>query len=305
MKKNIESRSFGKQKHIRTNMKNDTKYDNKHDSKYDNKNNNKHERIGSMNYMDSREEKESNLKENQIEGRNPVMEALESGRPIDKIFIAEGVKDHFSNRMYEHARNRGIVVQRVDRTVLDRMTATGSHQGIIALGAAKEYVGVDDILSIASERKEAPFVIILDGITDPHNTGSIIRTAEACGVHGVIIPKRRAAGLTPIVEKASAGALEHMAVAKVANIPQTIDILKDRGLWIAGAEMNGAVLYSKADMKGPIALVIGSEGEGIGRLTASRCDFLLKIPMLGRISSLNASAAAAVLMYEVSRQRNL
>lgn len=241
--------------------------------------------------------------DNQIEGKNPVLEALESGRPIDKIYLANGIKDKFSFKMFEHANKRGIVVQRVEKMVLDRMSVTSSHQGVIAIGAAKEYVEVEDILMHAVSKNEDPFIVILDGITDPHNTGSIIRSADACGVHGVIIPKRRAAGLTPVVEKASAGALEHMLVSKVTNIPQTIDILKEKGLWIAGTEMEANTLYYKTDLKGPLAVVIGSEGEGMGRLTASKCDFLLKIPMMGRISSLNASAAAAVLMFEVLRQR--
>ena len=242
-------------------------------------------------------------REDLIEGRNAVTEALRAGRPIDKIFIARGDTDRTLGHIVAKAKEAGIVVAEADRRKLDAMSATGAHQGVVALAAVREYCTVDDILALAQERGEDPFVIVCDEIADPHNLGAIIRTAECAGAHGVIIPKRRSAGLTAVVDKASAGAAEHMLVARVPNIPAALKELKEHGLWVYGtaADANGALW--KTDMKGPICLVIGSEGFGMGRLVAESCDFTVSIPLLGKVTSLNASAAAAVMIYEVLRQR--
>lgn len=241
---------------------------------------------------------------NQIEGRNPVIEALKSGRPIEKILIAKGDVSGSIREIIGIAKEKKLVIQNVDRKKLNEMSASHAHQGVIAITAAHHYVQVQDIIEKARGKGEDPFVVILDEITDPHNLGSILRTADACGVHGVIIPKRRSVGLTPVVAKSSAGAIEYVPVAKVSNIAQTIEVLKEEGFWVAGAEMEGREYYYEADLKGPMAIVIGSEGKGIGRLIKEKCDFLLKIPMRGRVSSLNAAVAGAILMYEVRRQRD-
>jgi len=242
-------------------------------------------------------------REDLIEGRNAVTEALRAGRPIDKIFVARGDTDRTLGHIVAKAKEAGIVVAEADRRKLDAMSATGAHQGVVALAAVREYCSVDDILALARERGEDPFVIVCDEIADPHNLGAILRTAECAGVHGVVIPKRRSAGLTAVVDKASAGAAEHMLVARVPNIPAALKELKEQGLWVYGtaAEANGALW--KTDMKGPICLVIGSEGFGMGRLVAESCDFTVSIPLLGKVTSLNASAAAAIMIYEVLRQR--
>lgn len=242
-------------------------------------------------------------REDLIEGRNAVTEALRAGRPIDKIFVARGDTDRTLGHIVAKAKEAGIVVAEADRRKLDAMSATGAHQGVVALAAVREYCSVDDILALARERGEDPFVIVCDEIADPHNLGAILRTAECAGVHGVVIPKRRSAGLTAVVDKASAGAAEHMLVARVPNIPAALKELKEQGLWVYGtaADANGALW--KTDMKGPICLVIGSEGFGMGRLVAESCDFTVSIPLLGKVTSLNASAAAAVMIYEVLRQR--
>lgn len=238
-----------------------------------------------------------------LEGRNPVLEAIKSGRPINKLLVARGEREGSINYIIAHAREKGIVVQEVDRSKLDSITTTYSHQGVIAFVSVKEYVEVDDILDIARQKGEQPFILILDEITDAHNLGSILRTADAAGVHGVIIPKRRAIGLTAAVAKASAGAVEYVPVARVTNIAQTIDYLKKRNIWVAGTDSSGEKSFFRSDLKGPLALVIGSEGEGMGKLVREKCDFVVNIPMKGRISSLNASVAAAVVMYEVLKQR--
>ena len=238
-----------------------------------------------------------------IEGRNAVIEALRAGRAIDKIYLAKGETDKALGHIASTARAAGTVVVETDRHKLDAMSFTGAHQGVVAVCAVREYVTVDDILEIAKERNEAPFVIICDEISDPHNLGAIIRTAECVGAHGVIIPKRRSAGLTAIVGKASAGAAEHMAVARVPNITAAIKELKEAGLWIYGTAAEGSSQLWRTDFSGPIGLVIGSEGEGMSRLVAESCDFTVSIPLRGKVSSLNASAAAAVLMYEVLHQR--
>ncbi len=241
--------------------------------------------------------------EENIEGRNAVLEALRSGRPIGKILVAEGSRPGPLQELRRLARERGVLVQEVERMRLDRMSLTGKHQGVIALALAKEYVTVDDILRVARERQEEPFLLVLDGIEDPHNLGALIRTAEGAGVHGVVVPKRRAAPLTAAVGRASAGALEYMAVAQVPNLARCIEDLKSRGLWVVGADPQGEQVYTDADLTGPIAVVIGSEGKGIHRLVKEKCDFLVTLPMRGRISSLNASVAGSLVMYEIVRQR--
>ena len=240
-----------------------------------------------------------------IEGRNAVTEALRAGTPIDKIFIARGETDKTLGHIASTARAAGVVVVEADRRKLDYMSATKAHQGVIALAAVREYANVEDILSAARERGEAPLLVVCDEISDPHNLGAILRTAECVGAHGVIIPKRRSAGLTSIVDKTSAGAAEHMAVARVPNLPAAIRELKERGLWVYGTAADAPSGMWDTDLTGPLCLVIGSEGDGMGRLVAENCDFLLSIPMRGKVSSLNASAAASVVMYEVLRQRQV
>ena len=239
-----------------------------------------------------------------IEGRNAVMEALRAGRAIDKLFINRGEVDRTLGHIASTARDKGVVVVECDRRKLDFMSQTHAHQGVIAVCAVREYCSVDDILAIAGERGETPFVIVCDEISDGHNLGAIIRSAECAGAHGVIIPKRRSAGLTAIVDKASAGAAEHMAIARVPNLPAAIRELKERGLWIYGTAADGQSDLWHTDFTGPLALVIGSEGDGLGRLVAESCDFIVSLPMKGRVSSLNASAAAAITMYEILRQRS-
>lgn len=239
-----------------------------------------------------------------IEGRNAVTEALRAGTPIDKIFIARGETDKTLGHIASTARAAGVVVVEADRRKLDYMSATKAHQGVIALAAVREYASVEDILSAARERGEAPLLVVCDEISDPHNLGAIIRTAECVGAHGVIIPKRRSAGLTAVVDKTSAGALEHMAVARVPNLVAAIETLKKNGLWIYGTAAEGSNELWKTDLTGPACIVIGSEGAGISRLVREKCDFLVSIPLRGQISSLNASAAAAVLLYEALRQRS-
>ena len=245
-----------------------------------------------------------NDREDLIEGRNAVTEALRAGRTIDKIYIAKGEVDKTLGHIASKARDMGVVVVEADRRKLDAMSVTHAHQGVIALAAVREYSSIDDILRIAEERGEAPFVIVCDEISDPHNLGAIIRTAECVGAHGIIIPKRRSAGLTSIVGKTSAGAAEHMAVARVANLPAAIKELKTHGLWVYGTAAGADNGMWTTDLTGPVCLVIGSEGDGMGRLVTENCDFLVSIPMHGKVNSLNASAAAAILMYEVLRQRS-
>ena len=242
--------------------------------------------------------------DNQLEGRNAVLEVLKSGRDIEKIIVAKGNIEGTIKRIIAMAAERKIVVQHVDRNRMDEISKTKNHQGVIGVVSAQNYVEVEDILKGARDKNEDPFVIILDGITDPHNLGAIMRTADAAGVHGIIIPKRRAVGLTATVAKTSAGALEYVPVAKVVNVGNTIDDLKKEGLWVACTDMAGENFF-KADLKGPIALVIGSEGEGVSRLVKEKCDFTVSIPMKGEISSLNASVAAGLFMYEVVRQRSM
>lgn len=242
--------------------------------------------------------------EDKIIGRNPVAEAIKSGREIDKIIVKKGEIEGSLVPIIKKAKQAGIPVIEADRQKLDKLSDGGNHQGIVAFCAAHSYAEVSDILKNAADKGHAPFIIILDKITDPHNFGSIIRTANCAGADGIIIPKRGSAGLNEIVAKTSAGAIEYTPVAKVTNIAQTIEKLKKEGIWIAGAEAGGEVMY-KTDLSGPIALVIGSEGEGISHLVREKCDFLCEIPMYGEINSLNASCAAAVLMYEIVRRRSL
>ena len=246
----------------------------------------------------------SENREDLIEGRNAVIEALRAGRTIDKIYIAKGDVDQTLGHIASKARSAGVVVVEADRRKLDAMSQTHAHQGVIARGAVKENCTVADILAIAQARGDPPFVIVCDEISDPHNLGAIIRSAECAGAHGVIIPKRRSAGLTAVVDKTSAGAVEHVAIARVPNLSAAIGELKKSGLWVYGAAAEGASPMWQTDLTGPVCLVIGSEGDGIGRLVRENCDFLVSIPLKGQISSLNASAAAAVLMYEVLRQRS-
>ena len=238
-----------------------------------------------------------------IEGRNAVIEALRAGVTIDKIFIAKGETDSALGHIASAAREKGIVVVDADRRKLDGMSRTKSHQGVIAVAAVREYASVDDILNAAREKGEPPLIVVCDELSDPHNLGAVIRTAECAGAHGVIIPKRRSAGLTAIVAKTSAGAVSYLPVARVPNLTAVLKELKGEGLWVFGTAADGGTALYDADFKGPAAIVIGSEGDGMGRLVREQCDFLVSIPMKGRLNSLNASAAAAVVLYEAVRQR--
>ena len=246
---------------------------------------------------------ETEENENQLEGRNALTEALRSGRTIDKVFIASGETDRALQKLAADAKEAGAVVVPVDRRKLDAMSFTHAHQGVIALAAARNYFSIDDLLQEAADRGETPLLVICDELTDPHNLGAIIRSAECAGAHGVIIPKRRSVGLTATVAKASAGAVEFMKVAKVTNINAAIEELKEKGVWIFGTAAEGSIPMYQADLTIPAAIVIGSEGEGMSRLVQKNCDVTVHIPMKGRINSLNASAAASVLLYEAVRQR--
>ena len=241
--------------------------------------------------------------EGQIEGRNALTEALRSGRTIDKVFVAEGDTDRSLQRLAAQAKEAGAVIVPVDRRKLDQMSTTRSHQGIIALVAAHDYYTVDDILEEAASRGEKALIVICDELSDPHNLGAIMRTAECAGAHGVIIPKRRSVGLTATVAKASAGAMEYMKVARVTNINNTINELKEKGVWVFGTAAEGSIPMYKADLTGPSAIVIGNEGDGMSQLVRKNCDVMVHIPMKGRIPSLNASNAASILLYEAVRQR--
>ena len=243
--------------------------------------------------------------ENMLEGRNAVTEALSAGRTIDKLFVADGDTDRALARICAMAKQAGAVVVPTDRRKLDYMSATGAHQGVIAMVAAHDYASIDDILKKAQDAGEPPLIVICNELSDPHNLGAIIRTAECAGAHGIIIPKRRSVGLTAVVGKASAGALEYMPVARVSNITAAIDTLKKAGVWVYGTAAEGDTTLYKADLKSAAAIVIGNEGEGMSRLVSERCDFKVSIPMKGSISSLNASAAAAIMLYEAVRQRSL
>ncbi|MCM8711745.1 23S rRNA (guanosine(2251)-2'-O)-methyltransferase RlmB [Clostridium sp. SYSU_GA19001] len=243
------------------------------------------------------------VREDIIEGRNAVIEALKSDRTIEQLLVAKGDLEGSINVAIALAKEKDIVVKEVDRKKLDQMSVSRAHQGVIAIVTPYKYFEVDDMLEFAEKKGEKPFIIILDEIEDPHNFGAIIRSAEVCGAHGIIIPKRRNVGITPVVYKSSAGAVEHIRIAKVTNINIVIDDLKEKGLWIYGADMDGKSYCFEADFTGAIALVIGSEGKGISKLTKNKCDVLTKIPMAGRINSLNASVAGGIMMYEVLKQR--
>ena len=238
-----------------------------------------------------------------IEGRNAVLEALRAGTPIDKLYLARGETDAALGHLASTARERGVVVVECDRRKLDAMSLTHAHQGAVAVAAVRAYATVEDIMQAARERGEPPLVVVCDELSDPHNLGAVIRTAECAGAHGVIIPKRRSAGLTAVVAKTSAGAVSHVPVARVPNLPALLRELQEAGLWIFGTAADGDTLLYDADWRGPAAIVIGSEGRGMGRLVAERCDFKVRIPMKGKLNSLNASAAAAILLYEAVRQR--
>lgn len=249
-----------------------------------------------------KEKKGRKFNENQLEGRNAILEALKNGREIDKIFIRKGNTDGTLKKIVAMATDKGIVVQKIPSEKMDFMSQTKNHQGIIAYVSVQQYSTLEDILNSAKEKGEDPFIVILDEITDTHNLGAIIRSAEAAGVHGIIIPKRRSAGLNATVGKTSAGAVEYVPVAKVTNLSNTIEDLKKEGLWIACADAEGEN-YFESNLKGPIAVVIGNEGDGVSRLIKEKCDFTVSIPMFGKISSLNASVAGGLIMYEIVRQR--
>ena len=240
--------------------------------------------------------------ENLIIGRNAVTEALRARRQIDTLLVAKGERSGSIGAIIAKCRDRGIVIKETDARKLDKICAGENHQGVAAFAAVHSYVEVEDILNKANEKNEKPFIIILDSIEDPHNLGAIMRTAEACGAHGIIIPKRHSVSLTYAVGKASAGAVEYVPVARVSNLAQTIDELKSRGIWIYGADMGGK-LWNEQDYSGPVGLVIGSEGSGISRLIKEKCDFIVSLPMKGKINSLNASVAAGILMYEIAKGR--
>lgn len=242
------------------------------------------------------------MKVQYIIGRNPVLEVLKTEKEIEKIYIAKGELKGSIKKIINIAKDKNIVIQYVDKKKLNQIAQGVNHQGVAALVTPYDYSSIDDILNKARETNKPPFIVILDGIEDPHNLGAIVRTAECAGVHGIIIPKRRAASVTETVYKSSAGAVEHMLIAKVSNISTTIDRLKKEGLWIYGADAAGENYYFDTNLKGPVALVIGSEGKGLSKLVKEKCDFLIKIPMFGKVSSLNASNAASILIYEVVRQ---
>ncbi|OIU72871.1 23S rRNA (guanosine(2251)-2'-O)-methyltransferase RlmB [Rossellomorea aquimaris] len=238
-----------------------------------------------------------------IGGRNPVIEALKSGREINKIWIAEGSQKGSIQQVLGLAKEAGVMVQYVPKKKIEQMVAE-NHQGVVASVAAYEYAEIDDIFDKAAKKEEDPFILILDELEDPHNLGSIMRTADAAGAHGIIIPKRRAVGLTSTVAKASTGAIEHIPVARVTNLSRAVDELKDRGVWVAGTDAKGKQDYRQLDCTLPIGLIIGSEGKGMSRILRDKCDFLVQLPMVGRVTSLNASVAASILMYEVYRNRH-
>lgn len=245
---------------------------------------------------------EENLQELKIEGRNAVLEAFRSGKPMDKVFLLDGCMDGPLKTIAREAKKHDTIINYVKKERLEQLSETGKHQGVIAMAAAYEYAKVEDILAKAEEKGEPPFILLLDGIEDPHNLGAIIRTANLAGAHGVIIPKRRAVGLTATVAKTSAGALNYTPVAKVTNLTQTMKELKEKGMWFVGADMGGETMY-QLDLTGSIGVVIGSEGDGMSKLVKENCDFIASIPMKGDIDSLNASVAAGILAYEIVRQR--
>ena len=267
-----------------------------------NRNDNKKTKKQFSNISNRKPQEKKNF-DDQVEGRNSVLELLESGKDINKIFVTRGEKQGSINKIIGKAKDKRVIIVEVDKSKLDELSQTGNHQGVIAIVPPFEYCEVDDILEEAKAKEEDAFVIILDGIEDPHNLGAIIRTAETAGVHGVIIPKRRAACVNSTVNKVSCGAVEHMKIARVNNINETIKYLKENGLWIIGTDGQASDYYYEKDLTGPIALVIGSEGTGMNRLVSENCDMLVKIPMMGKITSLNASVSAGIITYEIVKQR--
>lgn len=272
----------------------------------------KNGKSGNKNYRDSgrsrnnnqrrrAEEEQQEMNEGLVIGRNAVRELLRSGRAIDKIFVQKGEREGSIVVLVAEAVARHIPMVEVEKAKLDKMTAFATHQGIVAMAAEKEYCSVEDILAIAEERGERPFIVIADGITDPHNLGALIRCAEGVGAHGLIIPKRRAVGLTPVVTRSSCGAIEHLAIAKVTNLASTVDVLRQKGIWVFAAEAGGEAYYN-TDFKCPCAIVLGSEGEGVSRLLKEKSDYITSIPMYGHVNSFNVSTAAAVILAEVARQ---
>ena len=251
----------------------------------------------------SRAYADEQVSEGAVFGRNAVRELLTEGRDVEKIYIQRGEREGSINQLIGLASERKIPIVELDKQKLDRMCAGARHQGIVAMASVQEYSSVEDILAYSEEKGEPPFIVLLDGVEDPHNLGAIIRSAECMGAHGIIIPKRRAVGLTATVAKASAGALMHMRVAKVTNLAQTIDELKEKGLWFYAADMDGESLY-KTDLRGAVGIVLGSEGDGISRLVREKCDFIVSIPMYGNVNSMNVSCAAAVILSEVANQKN-
>ena len=241
--------------------------------------------------------------DDQVEGRNSVLELLESGKDINKIFITKGERHGSINKIIANAKEKKVIIVEKDKIQMEEMAQTQNYQGVIAIVPPFEYCEIEDILEEAKNKSEEPFILILDGIEDPHNLGSIIRTAETAGVHGVIIPKRRAAGVNSTVNKVSAGAVEYMKIARVTNISDTIQKLKDAGLWICGTDINTNKYYYDQDLKGPLGIVIGNEGNGISEKVKKNCDFLVKIPMKGKVTSLNASVSTGIIIYEVLKQR--
>lgn len=240
-----------------------------------------------------------------IVGRNSVLEALKAGRSLNKILIAKGERQGSIRDIIGQAKVLGLIVQEVEMAKLDQLAAGVRHQGVVAMAAPVAYAELEDILTSAYGKDEPPFLVLLDELADPHNVGAILRTADATGVHGVLIPKRRSCPLTQTVAKTSAGAVEHVPVARIGNVAQTLKSLKKQGLWVVGADMDGTENYYEADLSGPVVIVVGSEGQGMGRLTKEACDFIVKIPMKGQITSLNASVACSLLLYEVLRQREM
>lgn len=254
---------------------------------------------------ENKRKQEENLFEDQVEGRNAVIELLESGRDINKIYIQSGEKHGSIFKIIEMAKENKVIVVEIDKKKMRQMAQTENYQGVIAIVPPFDYAEVEDILQEAENRKESPFILLLDGIEDPHNLGSIIRTAETAGVHGIIIPKRRACSVNSTVAKTSAGAVEHMKIARVNNLVETINGLKEKGIWICGTDMNTDTYYNEGNLTGAIGIVIGSEGNGMSRLVKENCDFLVKIPMKGKITSLNASVSAGIVIYEYVRQNGI
>ena len=250
-----------------------------------------------------RVEKTDDSGEFKVEGRNAVIELLKSGKPVNKVFIQKGERQGSINEVIKLAKKNNNLISEVEKSKLDTLSDTGHHQGVIAFVSAVEYKNIDDIFALASERNEDPFIMIADEIEDPHNLGALIRTAECAGCHGVIIPKRRAVGVTEVVAKTSVGATQYVPIVRVNNINETIKELQDRGVWIVGTDGSAQTLYTEQDMTGSIAIIIGSEGKGMGTLTMKNCDFLVKIPMMGKITSLNASVSGGIVVFEALRQR--